>query len=224
MDDQLELPTSVVPKDQQDEENESSDEEGMPDWTNIPGIRGISRAAIPKRGEKEFEPASGGVTALQSHVLNKSRNAMFEALQGSRGASSKTISYAVWYPKIARAHVIVARGTHFSTLGHSAVRQSDSTDLESGKPQKRLELMPEEALYLMERGSLFCWRESEAPEVLLTRPDNILDLDDCDTSYGVPMTVQQAFAEMIGVEGLELRCYIGHCAKGHAALSSPTSE
>ncbi|KAG8705536.1 tRNA-splicing endonuclease subunit sen54 [Ceratobasidium sp. 394] len=208
MDDQLELPTSIVSKDPQDEENESSDEDEMPDWTNIPGIRGISRATIPKRGEKEFEPAAGGATALQSHVLNKSRNAMFEALRGSRGASSKTISYAIWYPNIARAHVVVARGTHFLTLGHSAVRPSNSANLEPGKPQKRLELMPEEALYLMERGSLFCWRESEAPEDLLTHSSNTLDLEDYDTSYGVPMTVQQAFAEMIGVEGLELGCYI----------------
>jgi hypothetical protein len=36
MDDQLELPTSIVPKDQQDEDGESSGDEGMPDWTNIP--------------------------------------------------------------------------------------------------------------------------------------------------------------------------------------------
>lgn len=39
MDDQLELPTSVVPKDQQDEDEESSDGEGMPDWENIPLVQ-----------------------------------------------------------------------------------------------------------------------------------------------------------------------------------------
>jgi hypothetical protein len=50
-------------------------------------VRGLSRAVIPKRGEKEFEPAAGGATALQSHVLTKSRNAMLSALQGSRGAA-----------------------------------------------------------------------------------------------------------------------------------------
>ncbi|KAG9125703.1 tRNA-splicing endonuclease subunit sen54 [Ceratobasidium sp. 392] len=202
MDDQLELPTSIVPKDQQDEENGSSDEEGMPDWTNIPGIRGLSRAVIPKRGEKEFEPAAGGATALQSHVLSKSRNAMFDALRGSRGAS-----------RIARAHVLVARGTHFSMLGHSAVRQTNLTNVESNKPQKRLELMPEEALYLMERGSLFCWRESEAPDALSTHLNDTPDLEDCDLSYGAPMTMQQAFAEMIGKEELSLQCYIVHSAR-----------
>ncbi|CCO33893.1 putative tRNA-splicing endonuclease subunit sen54 AltName: Full=tRNA-intron endonuclease sen54 [Rhizoctonia solani AG-1 IB] len=205
MDDQLELPTSIAPKDQQDDDGESSGDEGMPDWTNIPGVRGLSRAVIPKRGEKEFEPAAGGATALQSHVLTKSRNAMLSALQGSRGAASKTISYAVWYPKLGRAHVTVARGTHFSTLGHSALREPPP---ESGstKLQKRLELMPEEVLYLMERGSLFCWKESEVSASMKDELES--DFDDCNLTIGTPMSVQQGFTELIGVDGLELQHYL----------------
>jgi tRNA-splicing endonuclease subunit Sen54 len=106
--------------------------------------------------------------------------------------------------------VVIARGTHFSVLGHSAARQPDP-DSESTKPQKRLELMPEEALYLMERGSLFCWREYEVPKSLLTCSDDSLDLEDCDLSNGTPMSVQQAFTEMVEVEGLDLHHYIvGH--------------
>ncbi|GAB1522799.1 tRNA-splicing endonuclease subunit sen54 [Rhizoctonia solani] len=205
MDDQLELPTSIVPKDQQDDDGESSGDEGMPDWTNIPGVRGLSRAVIPKRGEKEFEPAAGGKTALQSHVLNKSRNAMLSALKGSRGAGSKTMSYAVWYPKLGRAHVTVARGTHFSTLGHSALREP-APGSGSTKAQKRLELMPEETLYLMERGSLFCWKESEISPSMQDEPS--LEFDDCDLSIGAPMSVQQGFTEMIGVDGLEVQHYL----------------
>lgn len=38
MDDQLEAPTSIIPKDQQDEDGESSGDEEMPDWTNIPSV------------------------------------------------------------------------------------------------------------------------------------------------------------------------------------------
>ncbi|CAE6469595.1 unnamed protein product [Rhizoctonia solani] len=205
MDDQLELPTSVVPKDQQDDDGESSGDEGMPDWTNIPGVRGLSRAVIPKRGEKEFEPAAGGATALQSHVLSRSRNAMLSALQGSRGAGSKTISYAVWYPDLGRAHVTVARGTHFSTLGHSALREP-APGSGSTKSQKRLELMPEEALYLMERGSLFCWKENEISASMNDELNS--DFDDCNLTSGVPMSVQQGFTEMIGVDGLELQHYL----------------
>ncbi|EUC54156.1 tRNA-splicing endonuclease subunit sen54 [Rhizoctonia solani AG-3 Rhs1AP] len=205
MDDQLELPTSIVSKDQQDEDGASSGDEGMPDWTNIPGVRGLSRAIIPKRGEKEFEPAKGGATALQSHVLAKSQNAMFSALKGSRGAGSKTISYAVWYSTLGRAHVTVARGTHFSTLGHSALREPEPNS-DSTKPQKRLELMPEEALYLMERGSLFCWKENTTSAAMGDEP--VPDFDDCNVSIGAPMSVQQAFTEMIGVDGLEIQHYL----------------
>ncbi|ELU42408.1 tRNA-splicing endonuclease subunit sen54 n-term domain-containing protein [Rhizoctonia solani AG-1 IA] len=168
-------------------------------------LTGQISPVIPKRGEKEFEPAAGGTTALQSHVLNKSRNAMLSALKGSRGAGSKTMSYAVWYPKLGRAHVTVARGTHFSTLGHSALREP-APGSGSTKAQKRLELMPEETLYLMERGSLFCWKESEISPSMQDEPS--LEFDDCDLSIGAPMSVQQGFTEMIGVDGLEVQHYL----------------
>ncbi|KAF8754721.1 tRNA-splicing endonuclease subunit sen54 N-term [Rhizoctonia solani] len=197
MDDQLELPTSIVPKDQQDDDGESSGTKAC--------LTGQISPVIPKRGEKEFEPAAGGTTALQSHVLNKSRNAMLSALKGSRGAGSKTMSYAVWYPKLGRAHVTVARGTHFSTLGHSALREP-APGSGSTKAQKRLELMPEETLYLMERGSLFCWKESEISPSMQDEPS--LEFDDCDLSIGAPMSVQQGFTEMIGVDGLEVQHYL----------------
>lgn len=42
---------------------------------------------IPKRGEKEFEPRSGGGTNLQLHVLDRSRNAMFDTLRATRTIS-----------------------------------------------------------------------------------------------------------------------------------------
>ena len=106
------------------------------------------------------------------------------------------MSYAVWHPEIARAHVTVARGIHFANMGHSVARPSQGTDEDITKLTKRLELLPEEALYLVERGSMFCWKDSE----LTPSPD----LEDVE---GVPMTVQQAFAEMIGREDLTLEKY-----------------
>src|SRR5437588_206683 len=68
---------------------------------------------------------------------------------------SKSVSYAVWYPDLARAHVTVAQGIHFTSMGHSVQRPSPA-----GKSRKRLELLPEETLYLMEKGALFCWKAS----------------------------------------------------------------
>ena|ERR1700722_488046 len=108
-------------------------------------------------------------------------------------SSSKNISYGIWYPGIARTHVTQARGVHFGTMGHSAPRTTEETGL-----QKRLELLPEETLYLVERGALLCWKESQ----LLT--GDMLGMEDIK---GSPMTVQQAYVEMIGIEGLKLEHY-----------------
>lgn len=107
---------------------------------------------------------------------------------------SKSISYTVWHVGIARAHVVLARGIHFTSMGHSAsrpIRDSDDTE----KYQKRLELLPEEAIYLIERGSVFCWKETDLD---LSKIDSIEEIN------GVPMTVQQAYSVMIGKENLTL--------------------
>lgn len=184
-------------------------------------IGAAARPIIPKRGEKDFEPAPGGGSGLQLHVLDRSRDAMFETLRATRTISrlvelltvrsalisccSKTISYGIWYPSIDRVHVTTARGIHFTTMGHSASRtvQHNSTDNESrgsSKLLKRLELLPEEALYLIERGALFCYKSVSEP--------SLVDPSNYDTqSPGPPMSVQQAFAEMIGREDLTLERY-----------------
>jgi len=79
-------------------------------------------------------------------------------------------------------------------MGHSAVRLTlDENGLE--KVKKRLELLPEEAIYLIERGALFCWNESDVHTPHLQGSEGIA---------GIPMSVQQAYAEMIGKENLTL--------------------
>ncbi|GLB39037.1 putative tRNA-splicing endonuclease subunit sen54 N-term [Lyophyllum shimeji] len=175
---------------EEDEEQLSEEEDGGLDWTKLPGI---ARPVIPKRGEKEFEPKPGGGSGLQLHVLEHARAAMFDTLKATRTISSKAVSHAIWYPSIGRAHVTLAKGIHFSSMGHSA--PGPVVD-EKGviKIQKRLELLPEEAIYLVERGSLFCWKAVD------------LDLSKAglEDMPGAPMTVQQVYAEMIGVEDLTL--------------------
>lgn len=119
-------------------------------------------------------------------------------------ARSKSVSYAVWYPNLARAHVTVARGVHFTSMGHSVQRPSSSSSpsTASGKSlKKRLELLPEETLYLAEKGALFCWKAScdDGPG------ENVVDWD--SSSQGAPMSVQQAYAEMIGTGDLTLDRY-----------------
>jgi len=190
-----------------------------------------ARPVIPKRGEKDFEPAHAGGSGLQRHNLEKARLAMFDALRSTRAISrydgsslqrvfclhdlesnpsaprSKSVSYAVWYPNLARAHVTVARGIHFTSMGHSAQRPSPA-----GKPRKRLELLPEETLYLMEKGALFCWKASrdddnnnDDDEPGVEEDEREVELD--SASQGAPMSVQQAYAELIGREDLTLDRY-----------------
>lgn len=197
MDDNLEQPDAVgLPSAENraadDDAQSSADEDEGPDWTKLPSV---SRPVIPKRGEKDFEPKTSGGSGLQKHVLDRARSAMLDALKATRTTASKSMSYAIWHPDIARAHVTVARGIHFANMGHSVARSLGASANEA-KLTKRLELLPEEALYLVERGSMFCWKET----TLATSPD-FADME------GAPMTVQQAFAEMIGTEDLTLEKY-----------------
>ena len=106
---------------------------------------------------------------------------------------SKVVSYASWHPDLARTHVTMARGIHFSNMGHSAPRPVEDNGVQ--KVQKRLELLPEEAIYLIERGCLFCWKQIDLDV------GQVPGLNDVN---GFPMSVQQAYAEMIGREGLTL--------------------
>ncbi|KAI9568560.1 tRNA-splicing endonuclease subunit sen54 N-term-domain-containing protein [Boletus coccyginus] len=207
MDDTLEIPRPRAEIFQEGDDHSSGDEDGGLDWTKLPKSGAAARPIIPKRGEKDFEPAPGGGSGFQLHVLDRSRDAMFEAIRVNRTISSKTISYGIWYPFIDRVHVTTARGIHFSTMGYSVSRtaQYDNSTNESRGPSsklpKRLELLPEEALYLVERGALLCYK-SISGGTLLVDPSNYET-----QSPGAPMSVQQAFAEMIGREELTLERY-----------------
>lgn len=118
--------------------------------------------------------------------------------------SSKTVTYALWLPGIARAQVVQARGVHFSSLGYSARRttsEGSNDDEKKSKTTTRLELLPEETLYLIERGSLLCYKqENENDPIDWVKADG-------GTPVGTPITVQQAFAEMIGKEDMTLERY-----------------
>ncbi|KAL0571901.1 tRNA-splicing endonuclease subunit sen54 [Marasmius crinis-equi] len=186
MDDSLAQPSAELKKPQDvgedvEEDQESGDEEeGGLDWTKL--LPQAARPVIPKRGEKEFEPSVEGGSNLQQFILNRARNAMFDALRSVRSTS---------------------QGQVITTIGHSAPRPTILAD-GTTKIQKRLELLPEEAIYLIERGSMFCWKESDIPYGKLDfgAKENPFDIIE-----GAPMTVQQAFTELIGKEGLTLEKY-----------------
>lgn len=110
---------------------------------------------------------------------------------------SKSISYGTWHPSLARVSVTVSRGISIGTVGHSVPRETAMTN-GTVKTQKRMELLPEEAIYLIERGSLLCWKESA-----VEYPND----GTFESISGSPMTVQQAYTEMIGKEDLTMDRY-----------------
>jgi tRNA-splicing endonuclease subunit Sen54 len=158
------------------------------------GDKGSTPAAvpfIPKRGEKDFEPLPASsafppsskeatLSAHQQNTLQTSRNALYSALSsGSRQHSSRHHNSFTWRPELARAtcdNGIATYGIHFGAIGHFHV------------DRKQVELLPEEALYMNERGAIELWKE---------------------TAEGarVPMSVQQAWAELIGHDELTTERY-----------------
>ncbi|KAF8310619.1 tRNA-splicing endonuclease subunit sen54 N-term-domain-containing protein [Cantharellus anzutake] len=129
---------------------------------------------------------------------------MVDALKGVRGTSSKNMSYAVWLPGLSRAQVFQSRGIHFNNMGHSVRRLVKYDPGEKPRTVTRLELLPEEALYLLERGTLTCYKATSNDEGdALSDPSNIASL----LASGATISAQQAYAEFIGTEDLTLERY-----------------
>ncbi|GAM90084.1 hypothetical protein ANO11243_081240 [Dothideomycetidae sp. 11243] len=145
-------------------------------------LSSISRddAKIPKRGEKDFEPHA---TDLQANTLDASRQAMHDALSFVRAHQSRKSNLAVYHPDSHRAYVDAPKSTLFKTIGTALSRHLDPLH-ESAPNPNRLWLLPEEVLYLIERGTVDCrWPA----------------LDASDTSPGLPMSVQGAHAVFLGL-------------------------
>lgn len=127
---------------------------------------------LPRRGEKDFEHHG---TLSQEDTLAASRAAMHNALSQQRVHMPKNTIVCLYDPETETTVVEHPKGPHFKTLG-----KSDS--------RSRLSLLPEEALYLVERGTLnLQWRTK--------------DLRD------IPMSLQTAYTYLIGSQGLTLERY-----------------
>lgn len=198
---------------------------------------GLAAPFIPKRGEKDFEPT--GFEA-QARALEKSRKAMFDVIRCERMVGSKNVSIATWEPSLERAVVELARGSLFSSMGLTrkvpVLRDGLDEDLErhyhpnrsdwtregvwkEGKfyerMRSRLELLPEEALFLIERGSLECRVRVTGPGTGKGRVGERTDYDVDQEGEGdwVPMSVEQAFATMLFKDNLTRERYqVSACA------------
>ncbi|PWN23183.1 hypothetical protein BCV69DRAFT_310659 [Microstroma glucosiphilum] len=169
---------------------------------------GIQSISIPKRGEKDFEPTG---FRGQERKLEESRRAMEMVISQSRRCGSKTLSTAIWRPDLNRAIVQVSRGTTIASMGVTArtpLTVSSPDDLPSTSSDvigpnnqvgvwkagifyprsvTRTELLPEEALFLIERGTLDCTTS--------------IRLQDSEEEVQIPLSLQHAFSLMLGKDG-----------------------
>ncbi|CAK9779710.1 hypothetical protein CC85DRAFT_307904 [Cutaneotrichosporon oleaginosum] len=151
---------------------------------------------IPKRGEKDFEPLAETVN-LQEMMLQNSRQALFDALQGVRGVASKSLSHALITPASPFPQLIISRGHVLDTLG--------ITVRPAGGGKGRIELLPEEALYLAERGSLQIWNGMSPTQ---EEPDlGTWSEEEFGVRGAVEMSVLECFSAFMGMEGLSWQRY-----------------
>ncbi|KAE8850569.1 hypothetical protein PTNB85_00985 [Pyrenophora teres f. teres] len=130
---------------------------------------------LPKRGEKDFESHE---TNLQLDTLEASRRAMHGVLSWQRTHTQKGHILAMYDPERNMACVDKVRSQHFQTIGTN----------KGGREW----LLPEEALFLLERGTLDCrWPvKREVGDETVYR-----------TEDGAPMSLQSAYAAFLGFEG-----------------------
>lgn len=180
---------------------EEDDEDALPDYLQLSNLIAKSKGSIPKRGEKDFERHG---TKHQDSILERSREAMHDALAYTRvhggkgsargiyfgGEDTEQVGlggdYVVWVEKVI--------GSHFKIAGRA--RGVTSID-EEGKEKavSLLWLLPEEALYLVERGNLDLWWPGEG--VLRRLEGEEVEVED----EGTPMSLQAAYAMLIGRDG-----------------------
>ncbi|KAL9630574.1 MAG: hypothetical protein Q9164_006345, partial [Protoblastenia rupestris] len=152
-------------------------------------FRTSDHPTLPRRGEKDFE--SHG-TRSQEDVLFTSRQAMHDALSYPRLHKPNGLT-GLLNPEDGSCVIEEPKGPNMQNLG-----VNDS--------QGRLHLLPEEALYLVERGSLNVeWQNGEL--------------------RGMPLSLQATYAHLVGSEDLTLErytVYAGLKRSGYIVQRAPT--
>ncbi|KAI1135362.1 tRNA-splicing endonuclease subunit sen54 N-term-domain-containing protein [Hypoxylon sp. FL0543] len=180
-----------------------------------------------RRGEKDFE--SHG-TRAQEGALEASRAAMHEVLSYTRSHRPKDINRGWYFPDkwadapseeqrevekgarmFAPDRVVVVEGDLRGPLGHNTGRVVTGPGFEAYKQTPgalKTWLLPEEALYLVERGSLDLWWPSRAIEGIFpvkkgdeSEPADEPSAEFEDYELGIPLSLQAAYALFIGKDG-----------------------
>ncbi|KAI2610727.1 tRNA-splicing endonuclease subunit sen54 N-term-domain-containing protein [Hypoxylon fragiforme] len=176
-----------------------------------------------RRGEKDFE--SHG-TRAQEGALEASRTAMHEVLSYTRRHKPKDHTRAWYFPDkwvdvpaeeeregekgaglFARERVVAVESEIKGPLGQNTGRVV--TGLEGYKHTPgwlKTWLLPEEALYMVERGSLDLWWPARGIEDIFLEKKVGEEGDDADKEFedyelGIPLSFQAVYSLLIGADG-----------------------
>ncbi|KAH8696334.1 putative tRNA splicing endonuclease subunit [Talaromyces proteolyticus] len=195
-----------------------------------------AQTSLPRRGEKDFEP---NPTTLQSDVLSTSRSAMHNAIAHPRLRTAKNNIIGVYCPEGPTPLVTEVKEQQKSGDGKEAAtkpakfvrdpmsvipadacvcvpNEKGNLFRTMGKTDRwnRLWLLPEEALYMLERGTL----EIRWP---VSMTGSLTDSDEAE----VPMSLQAAYACLIGRGGLTLdrfSVFTGLKRLGYTIIRAPS--
>lgn len=177
----------------------------------LSGNKGLSGKTI-RRGEKDFEEHG---TRAQDNTLESSRQVMEEVLAHTRVHKKESWVRAWYFPERwanepsdgddlwLRERVVAVeneKGSWLKDMGRvvPATRDPDRA--------ARLWLLPEEALFLVERGTVDLWWPDRPLEELMPKPDSDLGepwepFGPDNYDVGIPLSLEAAYAMLIGTEG-----------------------
>ena len=216
--------------------DEDEDQENLLDYSQLAKLASKNNSGlIPKRGEKDFERHG---TKHQDNILERSREAMHDALEyprihvgkgsvrgyyvGSKGSEDAKYGIAEDYCVV----VTDVRGPHFKTMG----KMKGESKKGGGNARTLLWLLPEEALYLVERGNMDLWWASEmcVDRILQGQREDLEGAQWDDDGFGTPMSLQAAYTVLVGRAGesgkVDLDCYTVYAnlrRTGYVVLRAP---
>lgn len=182
---------------------DEDDEPETLDWSSLTSKKSTPSAKAIRKGEKDFE--SHG-TRAQDASLEKSRRAMEEALSYTRMHKKEEWCRGwLFSPEFeddgdrreGERCVVVER----EVGGWSKDMGRVLTKGESRDGQPRLWLLPEEALFLVERGNLDLWWPERTLEELVPELNKAAYTSTDDYDVGVPLSLEAAYSLLIGEEG-----------------------
>lgn len=206
------IPTTPARSSTQDDDADAgadSDEDGTVDY------RFLTRStpsSLPKRGTKDFEP---NPTRVQSSALDASREAMHNALSAVRvHLGGKQHNVGIYIGERERMRDARYRVQFDGEDGGSrcvvVYKWKSKHSAAMGKADRRgwSWLNCEEALYLIERGSLDV-RWGDDGEQSIERVEGLdEDAENEPEPPELPMSLQGAYATLIGKDGLTLERYL----------------